>query len=39
MDLGGGCPIYTFDIKVPGKTTVIEIAVDAGTRKVLAKKS
>lgn len=34
----GGCLIYSFDIKIPGKKSIIEVAVDAGTGKVLAKK-
>lgn len=38
LEAEGGCLIYTFDIKVPGKAAVIEIAVDAGTGKVLSKK-
>ena len=33
-----GCLIYSFDIEVPGKTSVIEVAVDAGTGKVLETK-
>ena len=34
-----GCLIYTFDFKIPGKASVVEIAVDAGTGKVLSRKS
>jgi uncharacterized membrane protein YkoI len=33
-----GCLIYSFDIQVPGKKSVIEVAVDAGTGKVLETK-
>ena len=39
LESEGGCLIYTFDIKVPGKTSVVEIAIDAGTGKLLSKKS
>lgn len=35
----GGCLIYSFDIQVPGKQSIVEVAVDAGTGKVLAKTS
>jgi hypothetical protein len=38
LESEGGCLIYTFDIKVPGKSSVVEVAVDAGTGKVLSKK-
>ena len=34
-----GCLIYTFDIKLPGKTSIVEVAVDAGTGKLLSKVS
>ena len=37
LESEGGCLIYTFDIKVPGKTSIVEIAVDAGTGKLLSK--
>jgi hypothetical protein len=39
LESEGGCLIYTFDIKLPGKTSIIEIAVDAGTGKLLSKVS
>ena len=39
LESEGGCLIYTFDIKQPGKTSMIEVAVDAGTGKVLSKVS
>lgn len=38
LEAEGGCLIYSFDIQVPGKQSVIEVAVDAGTGKLLAKK-
>lgn len=39
LESEGGCLIYTFDIKLPGKTSIVEVAVDAGTGKVLSKVS
>ena len=39
LESEGGCLIYTFDIKVPGKTSIVEVAVDAGTGKLLSKVS
>lgn len=39
LESEGGCLIYTFDIKVPGKASVVEVAIDAGTGKLLSKKS
>ena len=43
LESEGGCLIYTFDIKLPGKTSgktsISEIAVDAGTGKLLSKVS
>ena len=33
-----GCLIYSFDIQIPNRKYVIEVAVDAGTGEVLAKK-
>ena len=33
-----GCLLYSFDIQVPGKRSVIEVAIDAGTGQVLATK-
>jgi hypothetical protein len=38
LEAEGGCLIYSFDIQVPGKQSIIEVAVDAGTGKLLAKK-
>ncbi len=38
LEAEGGCLIYSFDIKVPGKKSIIEVAVDAGTGKVLSQK-
>ena len=38
LEAEGGCLIYSFDIKVPGKKSIVEVAVDAGTGKVLSKK-
>lgn len=39
LESESGCLIYTFDIKLPGKTSIIEVAVDAGTGKLLSKVS
>jgi hypothetical protein len=33
-----GCLIYSFDIQIPGKKSIVEVAVDAATGKVLAQK-
>jgi hypothetical protein len=38
LEAEGGCLIFSFDILVPGKKSIVEVAVDAGTGKVLAKK-
>ena len=38
LEAEGGCLIYSFDIGIPGRKSIIEVAVDAGTGKVLAKK-
>ena len=38
LEAEGGCLIYSFDIKMPGKTSIIEVTVDAGTGKVLSQK-
>lgn len=38
LEAEGGCLIYSFDIQIPGQKSIIEVAVDAGTGKVLAKK-
>jgi Peptidase propeptide and YPEB domain len=38
LEAEGGCLIYSFDIQIPGKKSIIEVAVDAGTGKVLAQK-
>ncbi|MEP7313100.1 MAG: PepSY domain-containing protein [Pseudomonadota bacterium] len=38
LEAEGGCLIYSFDIKMPGKKSIIEVAVDAGTGKVLSQK-
>lgn len=38
LEAEGGCLIYSFDIKLPGKKSIIEVAVDAGTGKVLSTK-
>ncbi len=38
LEAEGGCLIYSFDIQIPGKKSIIEVAVDAGTGKVLSKK-
>ncbi len=37
LEAEGGCLIYSFDIQIPGKKSIVEVAVDAGTGKVLAK--
>lgn len=39
LEAEGGCLIYSFDIRVPGKKSIIEVTVDAGTGKVLSQKS
>lgn len=38
LEAEGGCLIYSFDIQIPGKKSIVEVAVDAGNGKVLAKK-
>ena len=38
LEAEGGCLIYSFDIQIPGKKSIVEVAVDAGTGKVLARK-
>ena len=38
LEAEAGCLIYSFDIKVPGKKSIVEVAVDAGTGKVLSTK-
>jgi Peptidase propeptide and YPEB domain len=38
LEAEGGCLIYSFDIQIPGEKSIVEVAVDAGTGKVLAKK-
>jgi hypothetical protein len=38
LEAEGGCLIYSFDIRIPGKKSIVEVAVDAGTGKVLSKK-
>ena len=38
LEAEGGCLIYSFDIQIPGKKSIVEVAVDAGTGKVLALK-
>ncbi len=38
LEAEGKCLIYSFDIKIPGKKSIIEITIDAGTGKVLSKK-
>ena len=38
LEAEGGCLIYSFDIQIPGKKSIVEVAVDAGTGKVLAQK-
>ena len=37
LESEGGCLIYTFDIELPGKISTVEVAVDAGTGKLLSK--
>lgn len=36
LEAEGGCLIYSFDITIPGKRSIVEVAVDAGTGKVLS---
>jgi len=38
LESEGGCLIYSFDIQIPGKKSIVEVAVDAGTGKVLSTK-
>ncbi len=38
LEAEGGCLIYSFDIKIPGKHSIVEVAVDAGTGQVLARR-
>ena len=38
LEAEGGCLIYSFDIQIPGKKSIVEVAVDAGTGKMLAQK-
>ena len=38
LEAESGCLIYSFDIQVPGKKSITEVAVDAGTGKVLSQK-
>ncbi len=38
LEAEGGCLIYSFDITIPGKRSIIEVAVDAGTGKVLSQR-
>jgi hypothetical protein len=37
LESEGGCLIYTFDIKLPGKTSIVEVAIDTSTGKLLSK--
>jgi hypothetical protein len=38
LEVEHGCLIYSFDIRIPGKSGLEEVAVDAGTRKILLHK-
>jgi len=38
LEAEGSCLIYSFDIQIPGKKSIVEVAVDAGTGKVLSRK-
>jgi hypothetical protein len=38
LEVEHGCLIYSFDIRISGKTGIDEIAVDAGTGKILSHK-
>ena len=38
LEAEGECLIYSFDIKLPGKKSIVEVAVDAGTGAVLSQK-
>jgi Peptidase propeptide and YPEB domain len=38
LEAEGGCLIYSFDIIVPGRKSITEVTVDAGTGKVLLQK-
>src|SRR5258706_2103996 len=35
LEVEDGCLVYTYDVKVPGKSGVEEVIIDAGTGKVL----
>jgi peptidase YpeB-like protein len=39
LEAEGGCLIYSFDIQIPGKKSIVEVTVDAGTGRVLARKN
>jgi hypothetical protein len=39
LESEGGCLIYTLDIKLQGKTSIVEVAIDADTGKLLSKVS
>ena len=38
LEVEGGCLVYSFDIRIPGKSGIEEVIVDAGTGKVLSHK-
>jgi hypothetical protein len=38
LEIEDGCLVYSFDVKIPGRSGVEEVFVDAGTGKVLLRK-
>ena len=38
LEAEGNCLIYSFDIAMPDKKSIVEVAVDAGTGRVLSQK-
>jgi len=38
LEAESGCLIYSFDIQIPGKKSIVEVTIDAGTGKVLAQR-
>ena len=38
LEAEGGCLIYSFDIDIPGRKSITEVTIDAGTGKLLSRK-
>lgn len=38
LEAEAGCLIYSFDIRIPGRKSIVEVLIDAGTGRVLSKK-